>query len=56
VLYFYLKGSPGNNFRRARKHHKLGEEYHLKGNDEKAKYHYMLSNEYRERAMKQEKS
>ncbi len=51
VLYFYLRDSPENNFRRARRFHKLGDKYFEKGNHEEAKLHYEIAKQYREKAM-----
>ncbi|MEK6917172.1 MAG: hypothetical protein AABW92_05510, partial [Nanoarchaeota archaeon] len=55
VLYLYLRDNSGNNFRRARRNHNLGQKYHEKEDFEKSDYHYQLSKYYREKAMKQRK-
>jgi len=52
-LFFFLRNSPGNNMRRARKHHKLGERYYEKEDHEEAKLHYELAKFYREKAIEQ---
>lgn len=51
VLYLFLRDSPKNNFRRARKHHKLGDKYYSSGDHEEAKLHYEIAKQYREKAM-----
>ncbi|MBT3721525.1 hypothetical protein HN789_05895 [archaeon] len=53
VLYFNLRDSPRNNFRRARKHHKLGDKEHSRGDHSEAKLHYEIAKQYREKAMEQ---
>ena len=52
VLYLLMRDSPGNNLRRARKHHKLGQRFYEKGDYEEAKLHYEAAKRYRERAIK----
>jgi hypothetical protein len=52
-LYFYLRDSPKNNLRRAKKHHRLAIKNYESENFEESKEHYLLSNHYRERAEKQ---
>ena len=51
--YLYLRDTPKNNFRRARKYHKRAEKYYQEGETILAKENYNLSNEYREKAEKQ---
>ena len=52
LIYLRLRGSPGNNLRRARKHHKLGEKYYREGDVEEANLHYEIAKQYREKALK----
>lgn len=51
-LYLFLRDSPKNNFRKARRHHKLGDINYSKGNHEEAKLHYEIAKQYREKAMR----
>ncbi|MBN2422819.1 hypothetical protein JXB41_06325 [Candidatus Woesearchaeota archaeon] len=53
IAYLYLRDSAANNFRRAKKHHKLAEKYYDSGRPDEAKEHYLLSNHFREKAEKQ---
>lgn len=53
VLYFYFRDSPKNNFKRAQKHHMLGEKYYLMHELEESKFHYDAANKYREKALRQ---
>ena len=53
VLYLNLRDSPKNNFKRAKKHHKIAEELYSSERFEDADEHYLLSNHYREKAEKQ---
>lgn len=55
LIYLRLRGSSGNNLRRARKHHKLGEKYYNEGDVEEANLHYEIAKQYREKALKGEK-
>jgi len=50
VLYYFLRDSPANNLRRARRYHKLAEKHHNKGNEEKAQLYYEMAEIHRERA------
>ncbi|MBD3203043.1 hypothetical protein GF327_02015 [Candidatus Woesearchaeota archaeon] len=50
AIYFYMKDSARNNFRRAKKHHKLAEKKYKKKEFGEADEHYELSNFYREKA------
>lgn len=52
-LYFWLRDSPGNNMRRARRYHRLGEKYYLIGDEEESKLHYEAAKFYREKALEQ---
>ena len=52
-LYFRLRDSPGNNMRRARRYHRLGEKYYLIGDSEESKLHYDAAKFYREKAIEQ---
>ena len=55
ILYYFMRDSASNNFRRARKHHRLGHSYFHQGKGDRAQKHYDLSAEYREKAEKQMK-
>ena len=55
LLYLILRESPGNNLRRARRHHKLGEKYYNEGDVEESNLHYEIAKQYREKALKGEK-
>ena len=55
IFYYYQRDSAKNNFRRARKHHKIAEELYSEGSTEEAEEHYEISREYREKAEKQMK-
>ena len=52
VLVYYLlnRDTPKNNYRKARKHHKIAEKLYEEGEGDLARYHYDLANSYRERA------
>lgn len=52
VLYLFLRDSQKNNFRKARRHHKLGDINYSKGDHEEAKLHYEIAKQYREKAMR----
>jgi len=52
LIYLRIRESPGNNLRRARKHHKLGEKYYNEGDVEEAELHYEIAKQYREKALK----
>jgi hypothetical protein len=51
---YFLRDSKANNIRRARNHHRMGEEAHRRGEEDAANDHYELSKYYREKALEEE--
>jgi hypothetical protein len=50
MYYLLNRDTPKNNYRKARKHHKIAEKLYEEGEGDLAQYHYDLANSYRERA------
>lgn len=55
-VYLRIRDSADNNFRRARKHHELGQKYYQDGDQEEADVHYEIAKQYREKAVSQKTS
>ncbi|MFH0875820.1 MAG: hypothetical protein V1859_07820 [archaeon] len=49
VYFFYLRDTPKNNLRRAKKYHMIAEKNYASGKFEDAKEYFALSKHYREK-------
>jgi hypothetical protein len=54
AIYLYLRDSPLNNYRRAKKLHQKASGLHEKGDEEKAKALFEKANIYREKAYEEQ--
>ena len=53
ALYLRYRDNAGNNFKKAREHHKKAIELHGQGREDDANKHYQAANEFREKAEEQ---